>query len=84
MADGALDGAEDAGLDEARAVEEPLDAAEGADGTRTSETSGSGLGLAIAKGLIERMHGSITAEVRNELFVIEIFLPLTEKLSEKG
>ena len=33
VADGALDGAEDAGLDEARAVEEPLDAAEGADGT---------------------------------------------------
>ena len=53
-------------------------------GDKARTSTSTGLGLAIAKGLIERMHGSITAEVRNELFVIEIFLPLTEKLSEKG
>ena len=38
----------------------------------------------LAKGLVERMKGTITAQVKDELFIIEILLPLSEKaVSEK-
>ncbi|MBP5417255.1 MAG: HAMP domain-containing histidine kinase [Clostridiales bacterium] len=48
-------------------------------GDKARTSTSTGLGLAIAKGLIERMHGSISAEVKDEMFVIDIFLPLQEK-----
>lgn len=37
--------------------------------------SSTGLGLSIAKGLAERMQGTITAKIENDLFVIRIILP---------
>lgn len=68
--------------DETIDVEQIFDRFYKGDKARTSTSTG--LGLAIAKGLVERMKGSITAEVKNELFVIEILLPLSEKsVSEK-
>ncbi|HAU50663.1 MAG TPA: sensor histidine kinase [Clostridiales bacterium] len=48
-------------------------------GDKARTSTSTGLGLAIAKGLIERMHGTIAADVKDEMFVIDIFLPLKEK-----
>ena len=48
-------------------------------GDKARTSTSTGLGLAIAKGLIERMHGTISADVKDEMFVIDIFLPLQEK-----
>ena len=48
-------------------------------GDKARTSTSTGLGLAIAKGLIERMHGTIAADVKEEMFVIDIFLPLKEK-----
>ncbi|MBO4928078.1 MAG: ATP-binding protein [Clostridiales bacterium] len=48
-------------------------------GDKARTSTSTGLGLAIAKGLVDRMHGEINASVENELFVIEIKIPLCEK-----
>ena len=53
-------------------------------GDKARTSTSTGLGLAIAKCLVERMKGTITAQVKDELFIIEILLPLSEKaVSEK-
>jgi signal transduction histidine kinase len=63
-------------------VEQIFDRFYKGDKARTSTSTG--LGLAIAKGLVERMKGTISAEVKDELFILDIFLPLSPKsASEK-
>lgn len=53
-----------------------------ADSARSS--SSTGLGLSIAKGLIDRMDGTITAELNDTIFGIEIRFPIqTKKPLEK-
>lgn len=49
-----------------------------ADPARTNTSSG--LGLSIAKGLTERMNGTISAAVREDLFTIEVRFPLDKHL----
>ena len=58
-------------------VEQIFDRFYKGDKARTSTSTG--LGLAIAKGLVERMKGTISAEVKDEMFVLDIYLPLSEK-----
>ena len=48
-------------------------------GDKARTSTSTGLGLAIAKGLVERMKGTISAEVKDEMFVLDIYLPLSEK-----
>ncbi|MBQ8297855.1 MAG: HAMP domain-containing histidine kinase [Ruminococcus sp.] len=45
-----------------------------ADSARTHASSG--LGLSIAKGLTEKMNGSISAEVKDDMFTLRVALPL--------
>lgn len=45
-----------------------------ADSARSSTSTG--LGLSIAKGLVEKMGGSITAEINENLFCVEIRFPM--------
>jgi signal transduction histidine kinase len=63
--------------DEVIDVEQIFDRFYKGDKARTSTSTG--LGLAIAKGLVERMKGTISAEVKDEMFVLDIRLPLSEK-----
>ncbi|MBO4474983.1 MAG: HAMP domain-containing histidine kinase, partial [Clostridiales bacterium] len=47
------------------------------DKARTSNSTG--LGLAIAKGLVDRMNGSIGATVEDQLFKVEVQIPIIDK-----
>lgn len=51
-----------------------------ADSARTHTSTG--LGLSIAKGLVERMGGSISAELGGNIFIVEILFPI-KACSEK-
>ncbi|MBP5493265.1 MAG: HAMP domain-containing histidine kinase [Clostridiales bacterium] len=53
-------------------------------GDKARTSTSTGLGLAIAQGLVERMHGEISAAVEGELFKIEFTIPLYKDRREKG
>ncbi|MBR3057790.1 MAG: HAMP domain-containing histidine kinase [Clostridiales bacterium] len=53
-------------------------------GDKARTSTSTGLGLAIAKGLVDRLHGDIHASVEDELFKIEIWIPLCEGSGEKA
>ena len=48
-------------------------------GDKARTSTSTGLGLAIAKGLVDRMHGEIRADVKDQLFIVEVSIPLSEK-----
>jgi len=53
-------------------------------GDKARTTTSTGLGLAIAKGLIDRLHGEISAKVEDGLFIIEIWIPLYDEKKTKS
>ena len=50
-------------------------------GDKARTSTSTGLGLAIAKGLVDRMRGEIRASVEDQLFKVEVRIPLLEKHS---
>jgi len=44
--------------------------------------SSTGLGLSIAKGFVEKMHGEIAAEIKEDWFCIKISFPCETCLSD--
>lgn len=50
-------------------------------GDRARTSTSTGLGLSIAKGLIDRMSGSISASVEDGLFKVTVLIPLSEEKS---
>ncbi len=45
-------------------------------GDKARTSTSTGLGLAIAKGLVDRMNGTIRADVENEIFRVDVRIPL--------
>lgn len=53
-------------------------------GDRARTSTSTGLGLSIAKGLIERMKGTISASVDDGLFKVDVRIPLSEEKNKKA